>query len=354
MRTQRALGVGIIGCGTITQACHLPAVTSLTDRLRLVHVTDVDGALATSVASRSAGVKASDSMAELLNDVDVDVVAVCVPDRFHADVVVAACEAGKRAVLCEKPLAGNVEDVDRIAAASTSSGVPVVVATMHRYDPAIAWLESEYPEVFAEAQLVRSTMFVPPNSTMVELASETPAPPADAAPPPDPAVLLPVLPGAWASTTFVHHLPLIRLAMPGPPDAVAATANGVSGAHASLRWGSRLAQLSGIAFRINGLDWSFDILSSTHHVRVEFPASYLAGQSTVASVRSRSAETKVFNSQHETGYRREWVHLADVAEGLCAPLTSHAGAREDLGTCAAIMAAGRALAEPMTSGGALR
>jgi predicted dehydrogenase len=47
-------------------------------------------------------------------------------------------EAGKRAVLCEKPLATDAEQAAAIAEASRRTGVPVIVGAMHTLEP--GWL----------------------------------------------------------------------------------------------------------------------------------------------------------------------------------------------------------------------
>lgn len=57
----------------------------------------------------------------LLARADVDAVAVVVPNHLHADVGVAALEAGKD-VLLEKPMANTVADCDRLLAAARKSG----------------------------------------------------------------------------------------------------------------------------------------------------------------------------------------------------------------------------------------
>jgi predicted dehydrogenase len=341
----RALGVGIAGCGAITQACHLPALASLPDLFRVTHCNDVDGDVATRVAARLGGARASTDLEDLLNDTAVDVVAVCVPDRFHADVVGAACEAGKKAVLCEKPLAGTEEDVDRIVTASEASGVPVLVATMHRHDPVLSRLMDRWGDLPERASLVRSTMYVPPNGWLVDLATESPArAPAAPKPAPDPAVLAPILPGAWASTTFVHHMPLMRLCFSGPPDAISARALGVAGSQVSLRWGDRLAQLSGIAYSFGGLDWSFELWSPAVQARIDFPVSFLPGHTAVGRLWRATGdhveEIRV-SSQDETGYRAEWRHLARVVAGEEAPLTPAGAAKDDVVLSQLIDAAGR-------------
>ena len=58
---------------------------------------------------------------ELLARPDVDAVAVAVPNHLHAEVGVAALEAGKD-VLLEKPMATTLADCDRLLAAARASG----------------------------------------------------------------------------------------------------------------------------------------------------------------------------------------------------------------------------------------
>lgn len=77
------LGVGILGAGPVTQAIHLPALARLQDILEVRHIMDVDAAVASSVAAR-VGATAGTSMAALLDDPAVDVVAICSPHQFHA------------------------------------------------------------------------------------------------------------------------------------------------------------------------------------------------------------------------------------------------------------------------------
>ena len=46
---------------------------------------------------------------ELITDPEVDLVDVCTPNHLHAEMSIAALEAGKH-VACEKPLAGTLDD----------------------------------------------------------------------------------------------------------------------------------------------------------------------------------------------------------------------------------------------------
>lgn len=58
---------------------------------------------------------------EILERVDIDAVDIVVPNDLHAEIGVAALEAGKD-VLLEKPLAPTLEDCDRLIAAARRSG----------------------------------------------------------------------------------------------------------------------------------------------------------------------------------------------------------------------------------------
>ena len=73
---------------------------------------------------------------ELLARDDVDLVDICVPNRLHEEVVVAAAQAGKH-IYCEKPLAMNVAEARRMVAAVEAAGVKSQMTFNFRFFPAI-------------------------------------------------------------------------------------------------------------------------------------------------------------------------------------------------------------------------
>jgi predicted dehydrogenase len=71
---------------------------------------------------------------ELLDDPEIDAVSVCVPNNLHAEVTVAALEAGKH-VLCEKPLATELADAEHMVAVAEAQGKVLMTAFTQRMRP---------------------------------------------------------------------------------------------------------------------------------------------------------------------------------------------------------------------------
>lgn len=73
---------------------------------------------------------------KVVADKDIDIIEICVPNNRHAEIAIAAAQAGK-IVICEKPLALNSEEALRMTEAVEAAGVPNLVSFNYRRIPAV-------------------------------------------------------------------------------------------------------------------------------------------------------------------------------------------------------------------------
>jgi len=78
---------------------------------------------------------------KLLGRDDVQLVDVCTPGDSHAEIAIAALEAGKH-VLCEKPMALDVAECERMRAAARAHGVRLGVAYYRHHYPIVGRLRA--------------------------------------------------------------------------------------------------------------------------------------------------------------------------------------------------------------------
>ncbi|MCJ7543201.1 MAG: Gfo/Idh/MocA family oxidoreductase, partial [Phycisphaerae bacterium] len=135
---KRLLRVGMIGAGTIAGP-HCEGWAKLKDA-RLVAITDIRRDRAMDRAKAFAIPSVEPSAARLLRRKDIDVVDIVAPNRLHAPLTIAALRAGKH-VLCEKPLALTVKDIDAMIAASVKARRKLMCAQHLRFHPATAALK---------------------------------------------------------------------------------------------------------------------------------------------------------------------------------------------------------------------
>ena len=126
-----ALGVGLIGYGAIARA-HATSINA-TPGLNVHAVCDIS-AERRGLAERELGVIAHADMDHLLRDQEVGLVIVGTPPSAHAEPVLAALAAGKH-VVCEKPFAIRVDEVDRMIDAASAARRVLTVYQSRRWDP---------------------------------------------------------------------------------------------------------------------------------------------------------------------------------------------------------------------------
>jgi predicted dehydrogenase len=143
--------VGVIGAGLIAQAMHLPHLGLLRDRFEVAVVADPSRSVRDRVGDRFGIPARVATVEEALAHPGLDGVVVCSPNAAHAATVLGALAAGLH-VLCEKPLAITLEDVDAIVAERDRAGRVVQVAYNNRFDRAYERMLAELP---ASAEALR-------------------------------------------------------------------------------------------------------------------------------------------------------------------------------------------------------
>ena len=126
------LRVGVLGGGLIAQVEHIPTLRLLRDRFDPRCASDPSPAVRAALESRFGLATFADAR-ELLAE-QLDAVVICAPDAWHAELALAAIEAGMH-VFCEKPICYGLDDIDRLIAARNKAGVVVQVGTHKRFDP---------------------------------------------------------------------------------------------------------------------------------------------------------------------------------------------------------------------------
>jgi predicted dehydrogenase len=152
--------MGVIGAGLIAQAMHLPHLALLRDRFELAVVADPSRSVRERVGDRFGIPARVATAAEAIGHPGLDAVVVCSPNAAHAGTVLEALAAGLH-VLCEKPLAITLEDVDAIVAARDRAGRVVQVAYNNRFDRAYERLLDELPATTADLRYVSVLMHDP-------------------------------------------------------------------------------------------------------------------------------------------------------------------------------------------------
>ena len=132
------VGWGLIGCGDIAGKRVAPALRD-TAGSALVAVARARAELAAEFAARHRARRSYADWRELLRDGEVNAVYVATPVRLHAEQAIAAAEAGRH-VLCEKPMALDVAECDRMIDAARRAGVRLGVAYYRHHYPLVARL----------------------------------------------------------------------------------------------------------------------------------------------------------------------------------------------------------------------
>lgn len=314
------LGIGFLGAGQATQAIHLPVLASIRDRFEIRWVMDVDSAVAGVVAGL-VDAKAATDIAPVLDDPDVAIVVICSPSTLHAEQILATCAAGKKAILCEKPLAWNREEKRAIEEALRKYGVALFVGTMHAYDPACRAGLKEWFELGETASLVSSSICLPANSLFIDQSTEVFMPSLGREPATDtPEYRRRMLKSALLGLA-VHDIPLIRdfYSQVGALHDVHGVLPYGYALHASHK-GTRMTMTAFMPGQWPA-HWRLAAIGRNHEFKVSFTPSYVLGGSSRVRLIGRNFE-RAYHFE-ENGYEVLWRKIHDVVDGgMPQPITN--------------------------------
>jgi 1,5-anhydro-D-fructose reductase (1,5-anhydro-D-mannitol-forming) len=129
----RKNGWGLIGTGRIADERILPGINAVASN-ELIGIVSRDAARAAGFGQNFGARHAYTRYEDLLRDPAVTVVAIHTPNALHAEQAIAAARAGKH-VFCDKPMATNVADAERIVAECEKAGVTLGVNFHNRFMP---------------------------------------------------------------------------------------------------------------------------------------------------------------------------------------------------------------------------
>jgi UDP-N-acetyl-2-amino-2-deoxyglucuronate dehydrogenase len=125
----------VVGCGNIGSR-HL-AVIEAQEGAEVTGVCDIDPARREKFSALYDGVMAYDSIDDLLQHCDADVVNICTPHYLHAEHALKVTRSGRH-VLVEKPMALRVSECDAMIEAAGQAGTLLMVVKQNRYNVPVA------------------------------------------------------------------------------------------------------------------------------------------------------------------------------------------------------------------------
>lgn len=139
----RELKAAIVGAGFMGRAHSLayalaPLASDLGATLTKQVLVDADAATASAAARQLGWAESATDWREVVARDDIDIVDICTPPQFHAEIALAAIRAGKH-VFCEKPITNHPDEARAIVDAARDAGVVTQVGYNYRHTPAVSF-----------------------------------------------------------------------------------------------------------------------------------------------------------------------------------------------------------------------
>jgi len=133
MSNQKVIRVGVIGAGRIGKI-HAENLATRIPGVVVSAIADINQQAAQALAEKLHVANAFSDYRKIIEDKDIDAVAVCSYTDTHADLIIAAANAGKH-VFCEKPVDHSLDRIDKAINAVSKAGVQCQIGFNRRFDP---------------------------------------------------------------------------------------------------------------------------------------------------------------------------------------------------------------------------
>lgn len=124
--------VGLIGCGRVATR-HANAYTAI-ESTELVAAAESDPERRLKFDETYGIVGLYENYRDMLVDEELDIISICTWPPLHAEMTIAGAESSVQAILCEKPMALNLGEADRMLEACEATGTKLVIGHQHRFD----------------------------------------------------------------------------------------------------------------------------------------------------------------------------------------------------------------------------
>ncbi len=131
----KTMKIGLVGVGGMGKVHH-------------ANIAQLDGAEVAAVVGHSArakdtarewGVPCFDTISDMVNGCDIDIVDICTPTYTHHDMVLESIKCGKHTI-CEKPIALSVADAKEMLDAVEKQGVQLYIAQVLQFTKEVGFL----------------------------------------------------------------------------------------------------------------------------------------------------------------------------------------------------------------------
>ncbi len=137
---RKMLNIGVVGCGAHAQIAHLPFISKHA-KCSLYAICDIDPRMIDHLGAKYGVQKRYLDFQEIVQDPDIDALVIATPTYLHAPMSVAALKYGKH-VLCETPMALNLQEAREMARVARRSKHSFVPAMNNRLRPDVQVLKN--------------------------------------------------------------------------------------------------------------------------------------------------------------------------------------------------------------------